>query len=1101
MNSKREFKREVSVSQIFKSLRNYSLLLACSVFMLALSVNTVSAETQQTVSISGTITDSSGEPLIGVNVAVKGTSIGTITGMDGAFTLNVAPGATVDVSYIGYLTQSFRVAANGGVHNITLREDAKSLEEVVVIGYGVQKKKLMTAAAIQVSGEAIQRMSTTNAFTALQAKSPGVNITSANGQPGSGYIVNIRGLGTNGEGRPLYVVDGVVAGNDALNHMSPADIESIDILKDAASAAIYGSRAANGVILITTRQGKAGKPKISYDAYYGQQYMAKKPDVLNAKEYILINNERRFNENRPLYEWKRDLPNGMYEDIMSGAWKGTDWVDAFYNKGAVTQSHAINLTGGNEVSKFSMGYSYLQQDGILGGPVQSKYDRHTARINSDHVLLKGDGFDIITIGQTLNYNYRENSGISTGNIYWNAFHNVLTANPMLPVYNADGSFYDYDSKARDFWNFDGNTANPIGSTAMSSQGLNLNKSHGLRMSAYLQVQPIKGLTFKSLYGYNMSANSYRSQSQMAHWSNNAITPLESVGQSQSVGYNWSLDNTLTYNKLTNGHNITAMIGQSLEKYGYGEEVGAYGENSIFNMGWDYGWVDNTKPGTLAGGIPPNGGMRGKPWGQGGLASFFGRVLYNYKETYMATVGLRADGSSNFARGKRWGYFPSVSGGWIVSNEAFMEGLKGKLDFLRLTANWGQNGNAAIDGFQYLATYDFPVDAVYYFGNEKQQGKEATGGVPGVLQNPEVTWETNQGMDVGIEARFLDSRLGLTFNYYQRSTKDWLLPAPISSTYGYREPNMNGGDVKNQGTELSLSWNDRINDFSYGISVNGSYNKNEVTRIANASGFIEGPNNMLSQGTLPIFRLQEGQPMGFFYAYKADGIFQNQDEVNAYLEDMRNKQLAAGVAPDKIKLPEIQAGDVRFVDTDGNGQITLDDRVNIGNSIPTTRLGFSINMEYKGFDFMVTGAGAFGHLIAKSYRSFADSELQNYTTDVFQRWTGEGTSNKWPRLTSGTNANYQNISDIWFEKGDYVRIQNITLGYDFKRLCPQLPLSQARLYVTAQNLFTFTGYSGLDPDNAYAGQDSKGNDIRWAQSVDLGLYPAAKTFLMGVQITF
>ncbi|MDR0230827.1 MAG: TonB-dependent receptor [Dysgonamonadaceae bacterium] len=1081
MNSKREFKREVSVSQIFKSLRNYSLLLACSVFMLALSVNTVSAETQQTVSISGTITDSSGEPLIGVNVAVKGTSIGTITGMDGTFTLSVAPGATVDVSYIGYLTQSFKVAANGGVHNITLREDSKSLEEVVVIGYGVQKKKLMTGATIQVSGDAIQRLSTTNVFTALSSKTPGVNITQVNGQPGSGYIVNIRGLGTNGEGRPLYIIDGVAAGNDALNHMSPADIESIDILKDAASAAIYGSRAANGVILVTTKQGKAGKPRISYDGYYGQQYMAKKPDMLNAKEYIQVQNEIRFNEDRPMINWQRDLPNGMYQDIMDGKWNGTDWVDAFYNKGAVTQSHAFNLTGGNEMSKFSIGYSFLQQDGIFGEASQSKYKRHTFRINSDHVLLKVKDFDAITIGQTLNYNYRVNSGVSTEGIYWNAFHGVLCANPLMPVYNADGSYYDYDSRVRDGWSIQDNFANPIGSTAMSSQGLNLSKNHGLRASAYLQIQPIKGLTFKSLYGYNMTGSTYRSQSQPAHWSNTSITNLESVDQNMSLGYSWTLDNTLTFTKLVDGHHITALIGQSVEKWGYGENVSAGGNNSIFNMGWDYGWVDNTKPNALS-----ERRAGGSPWGQGGLASFFGRVMYNYKETYMATVGLRSDGSSNFARGKRWGYFPSVSGGWIVSNEAFMEGLKGKLDFLRLTANWGQNGNAAIGPFQYLSTYKLnQPDAVYFFGDSKQIGSEAIGAVPGVLQNPEVTWETNQMTDLGVEARFLDSRLGLTFNWYERTTKDWLLPAPISKAWGYDEPSMNGGDVRNRGVELSLSWNDRINDFSYGVNVNGSYNKNEVTKIANAAGLINGPINLLSQNTDYIYRLEVGQPMGFFYAYKTDGILQNQAEADAY------NAITGGSS---------QPGDVRFLNADGkvSGPITPDDRVNIGNSIPTTRLGFSINMEYKGFDFTVTGTGAFGHLIAKSYRSFADTEYQNYTTDVFNRWTGEGTSNKWPRLTmGGSSTNYSRVSDIFFEKGDYVRIQNIILGYDFKRLCPQFPLSQARLYVSAQNLFTFTGYSGTDPDIGFSGD----GNIRWAQGVDVGYYPSAKTFLMGVQLTF
>ena len=1070
MNSKREFKREVFAFQIFKSLRNYSMAAICGFALLAVSINSASAQTK----ISGTVTDASGEALIGVSIIEKGTSSGTVTDMSGAFTLTVAPNATIEAKYIGYLPYSFKVAAGKNEYMVVLMEDSKSLDEVVVIGYGVQKKKLVTGANIQVTGDVIQKASTTNVFTALQSQAPGVSIIQNNGQPGAGYIVNIRGLGTNGESRPLYVIDGVAAGNDALNHMSAADIETIDILKDAASAAIYGARAANGVVLITTKQGKAGKPKLTYDAYYGQQYMAKKPDVLNAREYILMQNEMNFNDGRPITDWANVLPIGMYDKVMNGEWSGTDWVDAFYNKGAVTQSHAFNLTGGSETSKFSMGYSYLQQDGILGEAVQSKYDRHTFRINSDHVLLKVNDFDAITIGQTLNYNYHANSGISTGNIYWNAFHSVLVANPLLPAYNEDGSYYDYDSKARDGWYYDGTAGNPIGSTAMGRQGLNLNKNHALRASAYLQIQPIKGLIFKSLFGYNMSGNSYRTQDQIARWSTNGIIPLEQVNQSMSLGYSWNLDNTLTYSKLINGHHITALVGQSVEKWGYGEELSAMGKNSIFNMGWDYAWIDNTKPSTL--GEQEAGG---KPWGQGGLASFFGRVMYNYNETYIATANLRADGSSNFKRGKRWGYFPSVSAGWIISNEAFMESAKGTLDFLRLTTSWGQNGNASIDAFQYLGTFSFPPEAVYFYGDKKQIGEEATGAIPGVLQNPDVTWETNQMIDAGIEARFLDSRLGLTLNWYERSTKDWLLPAPISSTWGYKEPKMNGGDVKNQGMELSLSWNDRINDFSYGINLNGSYNKNEVTRIANASGIINGPVDVLSQGTDYIYRLEVGKPMGFFYVYKTDGVLQNQAQADAY-----NAATGSSSRP----------GDLKYVDIDQDGAITEKDKTNIGNSIPTHRLGFSLTMEYKGFDFGVTAAGAFGHLIAKSYRRFSDSPNDNFTTDVFNRWTGEGTSNKWPLLS---RSNHTLISDFFFEKGDYVKIQNITLGYDFKKLAPKMPLGQARLYFTAQNLFTFTGYSGLDPDIGYSGDDN----IRWASSVDLGYYPSAKTFLMGVNVTF
>ncbi|MDR2147352.1 MAG: TonB-dependent receptor [Tannerella sp.] len=1060
-----------------------------SLFLLA---NTVSAETaaaqQQTARISGKIVDSSGEPLIGASVVEKGTTNGVTTDIDGNYTLNVAPDATVEVSFIGFLPASFKVVSGRSVYDLQMQDDTQSLEEVVVVGYGVQKKKLVTGATIQVSGENIQRMSTTNAFTALQSQTPGVNIVQKNGQPGDGYIVNIRGLGTNGESRPLYVIDGVPAGNDALNQMSPADIETIDILKDAASAAIYGSRAANGVILITTRQGKAGKPRISYDAYYGQQYMVKRPDVLNAKEYIQIMNERQFNENLPLFDWDNLLPDGMYDKVMSGEWTGTNWIDEMYNEGAVKQNHSFNVTGGGDYSKFSMGYSYTQQDGILGGPAQSKYNRHTFRVNSDHVLLKVRDFDAITVGETLNSYYRSNHGISTGNIYWNAFHSAIVANPLLPAYDAEGNYYDYYDKMADGWTLDGGAANPVGSLTTNSQGLNFYRSYGLRASAYLQIQPIKGLIFKSLYGYNMSANSGRTQSQISRWNTTSETTTERVDQNQSMGYDWNLTNTLTYSFSIDKNNITALVGQEIAKGGYGENVSAGANISKFNMGWNYAWVDNTDPTSLA-----ERSAGGNPWGEGSRASFFGRLMYDYNETYMATLILRADGSSNFMRGNRWGYFPSISAGWIISNEAFMEGLKGTVDFLRLNANWGRNGNDAISNFQYLSQYKYDNGAVYFFGGSKQEGTEATGAIAGVLKNPDVTWETQQMTDIGLDARFLRNRLGLTFNYYIRETKGWLLDAPISATWGFDRPKMNGGAVRNNGAELSLSWNDKVGDFTYGINLGGDYNKNEVTEIENVAGVINGPDNLLSQGTTFIYRLQVGQPMGYFYVYKTDGILQNQAEADAY-----NKATGSNSRP----------GDVRFVDTNGldengkltgkpDGKIDPNDRTNIGNSNPTSNLRLAINLGYKGFDFSVNGMGSFGHLIAKSYRRFADSHYENYTTDVFERWVGEGTSNKWPRLTTGNHPNYQLVSDIFFEKGDFFRIQNITLGYDFKQLFPKMPMGRARIFVSAENLLTFTGYSGVDPENAYSGDDN----IRWASHVDLGMYPAAKSFLAGVNLTF
>ena len=1041
-----------------------------------LLVNSLIAFAQSGVNVKGVVTSSAdGFPLIGVNVVQKGTTNGTVTDLDGNYTLNVPTNSEIEFSYIGFLNQSIKVSSGQNMYNVILREDSQALDEVVVVGYGVQKKKLVTGATVQVSGDNLQKLSTTSALTALQSQTPGVNITQSSGQPGEGFKVNIRGLGTVGNSSPLYVIDGVAGGS--LNNLNPSDIESIDVLKDAASAAIYGARAANGVILVTTKQGKAGKTVASYDGYYGFQYMAKKPDLLNAREYMSIMDEVRFNEGNATYDWANLLPTNQYNSIMDGSWNGTDWIDETYNKAAPTQNHAINITGGNDQSKFSLGFSYASQEGILGKPVQSDYERYTARINSDHVLLKGDGYDIIKVGETLNFNYNTKSGIAIGNIYWNSIHNLLVGNPLLPAYDAEGNYYDYDDKVSDKWLFDGKTSNPLAEMALSSKGLNKYNNYGLQTSAFIEIQPIKSLILRSQFGFKMNASRGHEYDGIRHLANNLNVTQDNTIQNSSSGHSWTLDNTLAYSfNLADQHNFDVVVGQSVEKWGMGAEIRGTGRNSIFPGSLDHAWLDNTKPTEIS-----QLSNEGRPWGDGALASFFGRVNYNYKETYMASATVRADGSSNFAKGNRWGYFPSVSAGWVISNEAFLENTRNWLDFFKVRASWGQNGNADISNFQYLSTFAFDVKNGYYFSSDKTT--QTTGGYADILANPDVTWETSEQLNIGFDSRFLNSRLGVIFDWYEKTTKDWLVEAPIPAVWGLNAPYVNGGDIKNSGVELSLSWNDYVADFTYGATINMAYNKNEVTRISNSEEIIHGESNVLSQTTTEMYRAQKGYPIGYFYGYKTAGVFQNWDEVNNATAKY------AGTRP----------GDLIFVDTNGDGKITEDDRTEIGDPNPHYTLGLNLNFGYKGFDLNITGVGAFGHQIAKSYRSFADSPLENHTTDVFGRWTGEGSSNKLPRLTSGSHTNWQNISDIYIEDADFLRIQNVTLGYDFKKLFPKMPLGQARVYLTAQNLFTFTGYSGMDPEIGYGG-DSSGQG-RWAKGIDVGFYPAPRTYLFGVNLKF
>lgn len=861
----------------------------------------------------------------------KGTTNGAITDLDGAFTLNIKPGASITITYIGYLSQTINTN-NQSNFKITLKEDTETLDEVVVVGYGVQKKKLVTGATVQVKGDNIAKLNTTSALGALQSQTPGVQITQATGQAGDGYKVKIRGLGTVGNSSPLYVIDGVAGGD--INSLNPSDIESIDVLKDAASAAIYGARAANGVILVTTKQGQSGKLVISYDGYVGFQYMAKHPDTCNATEYMYGEELKAFNGGNAAPNWEASLPEGMYQSIIDGTWSGTDWIDSSYHKGAITQNHAINLIGGSDASKFSMGFAYTNQDGIFGGEQQSGYERYTTRINSDHVIYKKGNLDIIKLGENMTFNHIGSNGISIGNMYWNNMHSLLIGNPLLPVYDSNGNYYTNAEMAANGWTV-GSTANPLAIAANTGQGLQESKSWGLNMSAYLEIQPIKDLKFKSQFSYRMGTITYRSMTRK-HAIGTDVASQDAANQSMNTWSNLALENTLSYALKLNDHNLDLVIGNSLEKNSYGMSMNVTSHNNLFGEDWDRAFIGNTKPELLS-----DISIAGSPSADSSLASFFGRASYNYKETYMAQFTIRADGSSNFKRGNRWGYFPSASIGWVMTNEPFMESTKSWMDFLKLRASWGQNGNCSIDNFQYLTTFAFDESNGYFFGTNNHS-TQTTGGYANVLKNEDVTWETSEQLNIGLDARFLDSRLGFTFDWYRKTTKDWLLRAPILSVYGLNAPYVNGGDVRNTGFEVGLTWNDKINDFTYNLGLNVAKNKNEVTKIANGEGIIHGPSSVLNQQEGEIYRAKVGEPIGYFWGMKTEGVFQNQQQIDEWMKS-HDDQVHGKLKP----------GDLIYADTDGNGKITLDDKTNIGNPHPDFNIGFNINLGYKGFDFSVT----------------------------------------------------------------------------------------------------------------------------------------------------
>ena len=1036
----------------------------------------------QNLTVKGTITDgANGDPVPFASVVVKGTGAWATSDAEGHYTVNAPANGTLSVESLGYLSVEVAVAGNAVV-DITLQPDLDQLDDAVVIGYGVQQKKLLTGSTVQVKGGDLTKLSTTSVLGALQSQSPGVTITQSSGQPGEGFKVNIRGMGTIGDSDPLYVIDGVAGGS--LSALNPADIESIDVLKDAASAAIYGARAANGVVLVTTKQGKEGRAVLSYDGYYGWQFISKMPNLCNAQQYMDALDLMYKNEGIALTDWAAVLPANLYQSIKNGSWKGTNWMEEAYNKGAMTQNHAVNVTGGTVDHKYAIGLSYTGQDGLIGfnqiRPANAQYKRYTFRVNTDNVVIKNDKLDILRIGQTLNFNHSTNSGIANDvDIYWNSVHNILRTTPLLPAYKYDengniAGFYDQDARSAEGWNFDTSTssANPLAYDYYTSRGLQQSASFTLQASAFAEFQPIKNLKFRSQFGYVMSSSSSRSYNMTYNINPKAFNDFDSVSQSMNYNQRITWENTVSYSfSVKDLHNFDFVAGQSIEKWGMGVSISGKGTNSIFPNDWDRAYLSNTKPKELS-----QISVSGAPRSKGALASFFGRVNYNYDSKYMFSATVRADGSSNFARGHRWGIFPSASAGWVISSEPWMAEAKNWLSFLKLRASWGQNGNASISNFQYLSTIVLDTDASYAFDSEDSF---ATGAVGDVLANPDVSWETSQQLDLGIDARFFNSRLGVSIDGYIKDTRDWLVDAPIASVYGLNPPYINGGDIRNAGVELAVDWSKNTGDFTYGINVNGAFNKNVVTRIANAEGIIHGAEDILSEGTTEMYRAQVGYPIGYFYGYKTAGVFQNQAQVDATA----------------VKYEDSKPGDLIFVDVDGDGVISADDRTMIGDPNPDFTAGLNFWMAYKGFDFSVSGYGAFGQQIAKSYRSFADSQRDNFCTDVFQTWQGEGTSNRLPILTFGSNRNWQNISDIYIENGDYFKVSNVTVGYDFRRLLNMKHISKCRLYFSAQNLLTITGYSGMDPEMG------KGTEDDWVSGIDVGFYPSARTFLLGVNIQF
>ncbi|MEX2345460.1 MAG: TonB-dependent receptor [Balneolaceae bacterium] len=1009
--------------------------------------------------VTGIVTDENGESLPGVTIVVQGTQNGVTTDFDGNYSITVPEDGVLLFSYIGYDTHEETVGGRSTI-DVALEPSITDLGELVVVGYGMQRKALVTGATSNIQSADVQKLRTTSAVQALQGQTPGMQIISESGQPGKGMKVVIRGLGTIGNSDPLYIVDGVQVSN--INHINPNDIENVDVLKDAASAAIYGSQASNGVVLVTTKTGSVGAPTVTYDSYVGVHTVANHIETLNTPQYMMIMNEAAENSGATSY---------FSEEEIASANEGIDWVREMYYDRPITQNHTFGIRGGTEVSTYSISLGYTGEEGIVGGPEVSSYDRYNFRLNTDHNLN-----DYISIGQRLNFDYREQKGIQDGHQYGNRFRDAIQANPLLPMYDDEGNWFN---------NVDGTIVNgepwevwyPDDFNPKARMILEDNTNFNYQdivASIYADINPREDFNFRSSFGVEYNVEESRRYRPEFYLSWERLNERPQASQAMDKGYSWILDGVATYNKVLGvGHDISLMAGVEAQASGIGSSFNASNTNLIMS-GYEYAWVTNATNSDQSY-MSFNAG----PMTENRLLSYFSRAGYNLHERYLVNATFRIDGSSRFSGEERWGYFPSISLGWIMSDEPFMEDTAEWLTFFKPRVSWGQVGNQRVAPYQYMSPVSIDgADNNAYFGSELSTMSSSVGGHASRLSNPNLKWETSEQLNVGIDAYMLADRLGLVFDWYRKTTKDWIITPPVLATVGTGAPAINGGNVKNQGIELGLTWRDQIGtDFSYNIGLNFNTNKNEVLSVPTPDGIIHGVSNRLYHNNSAHYRQAEvGKPIGYFWGWETNGIFQNEQEVLDYVN-----------SEGQVIQPNAKPGDLRYVDQDDSGSIGTDDKVQIGNPWPKYLFGFTTRFDYKRLDFSLTASGVAGNDIIQVYRNFARAR-PNYPVSILDRWHGEGTSNTVPRVTE-QNVNHE-ISDYLLHKGDYLRINNLTIGYDFSSLIS--PLNGLRIYGSINNVYTFTGYSGSDPEIGYSPSSS-------SAGTDVGYYPRPRTFMIGLEL--
>lgn len=1012
----------------------------------------------QTIQVKGVVTDHIGEPIIGANILEKGTTNGVITDLDGQFTLSVSPKSTLVVSFVGYIQQEIKVNGQSSL-KISLKEDNEMLDEVVVVGYGTMKKSDMTGAISSVNTKELTQRTTTNPAEALQGKIAGVNIMKSGGNAGAGVSVKIRGVKSFGDTEPLYIIDGFPGD---INNVNPSDISSMEVLKDGAAAAIYGSVAANGVIIITTKNGKKGETKIDFNTYISMTNIANKLEMTNAAQYKAIIKQMYDNYNEYAASPK-DYPSYIKEDTGID----TDWQDAMIRNG-LSQNYMISVRGGSDKAQYSISYNHSDDKGILLG---NNFKQDNARMKVH--MTKG----IFDIDANLGLRYTNDRQPQY------SLKEMYAISPLVPIYDKNEE-YGFGLTRGDM---------PKNNNVMADHHFQKAETKRFRTTGNISlgIKLTSWLNFKSGYSYRGVHSRYKKHIQ--DYISNPQSPREFPYHGES-SYYWQeqvLDNVLNFDKKFGEHSITAMVGSSIQATDY-ENHAVYvdGKKTVYKVDKNGNIIQTEQPGGF---LDPSfdtvaGGDGGTFDGAGTReeyrrASFFGRINYNYNNRYLLQATLRYDGSSKFGKNNRWGCFPSVAVGWRISEEKFFP-KNSILNNLKFRASWGRLGNEGA-----LGLYDFQAlisnSNNHYGGYVQGSGANAwPGSISWDMTRNDLKWETTDTKNIGFDLGLFNNKLTAAINYYINETNDLLISKQIPPSVAYNTPVLNVGKMRNQGFELELNWSDKVKDFDYSAGFNLSTTKNKVVKLADegqtlyAAGLVYGTDHVVAHA-------EQGKPISGFYLYQANGIFQNTDEIKAHCDKNGN-----------LLQPKAKPGDIRFADINGDGKLNEEDKVYSGTGIPKVEMNLNFSAGYKGFDLSFVLSSALGHKLYNGNKYFYQSMKvpTKMLTSVMDAWTPENTHTNIPRAVLEDPNRNSRESTRFLENGNFLRMRQAQIGYTLpKSIMQKMKIDNLRFYISGENLFTITGYDGIDPEF------SKNSPLD--TGIDTDIYPFTRSFTFGAQLSF